>query len=225
MSVRTDIMNVLRSPNCRRISFNLGQIRIFGSDYATIAQCIMNGHIQVVQSNAIPSTKAAYDRAYNYFAVGSSPSRNLIVHESTHALNDWHKRSLSDVDDECCAYIAQMMFLFIEKPNLQNALKQSAATQRASQTQQQCLLSDLQPWINPQICNTAAIAQAGYLAIDLLANRAMSPGKLQDLRNALERDPNTRPSRTCQMRSYNGILRTTIPASELQKLGGQLVTN
>ncbi len=224
MSVRTDIMNVLRSSNCRRINFTLGRTRISGSDYATIAQCIANGHIQVVQSNAIPSTMAAFSFDYNYFAVGNSPSRNLIVHEGTHAINDWNKRGISDVDDECCAYIAQMVFLFIENPNLQNVLQQSAVVQRASQAQQQCLLS-FQPWISPGICNTAAVAQAGYLAIDLLSGRAMSPGRLQDLRNALQRDPKTHPGQTCQMRRYNGILRAAIPASELQKLGGHLVTS
>src|SRR5262249_28466490 len=82
------------------------------------------------------------------------------IHESTHALNDWHKRYISDVEDEACAYIAQMVFTFVEKPNLQWALQQPRATLAVAGILQQCR-------IQRDVCNSAAVAQAGYLAIDL----------------------------------------------------------
>lgn len=227
MSVRTDMINVLRSPTCRRIDFTLAGVHVSGAEYATIAQCIVNGHIQVVQSSLVPATMAAYDRKYNYFVVGSSPSPNLIVHEGTHALNDWHKRSISDVEDEACAYIAQAFYLLIENPRLRTALEQPGPigpAQEASRVLQQCRTSGAPwfPWIDPKICNTAAIQQAGYLALDLLNGRAMSASTLQDLRFALDHDPHTHIG-TSNVRTYDGILRTAIPSSRLQ--GAHLVTN
>jgi len=228
MSIRTDIIDVLRSPNCRRINFTLGTVRVSGAEYATIAQCVVNGHIQVVQSSVIASTMAAYYRKYNYFAVGSSPSRNLIVHEATHALNDWHKRTITDVDDEACAYVAQMVFTLIENPNLRNAIQNRASTglaERFSQALRQCLSSEVLPLLDSNICNSAAVALAGILALELLAGRAMPLGTLQDLRTALDNDPNTHPGNTCEMRHYDGILHAAIPASELRELRGHLVAN
>ena len=99
MSIRTDIIDVLKVTQLPAHQLHAGNGCASLAEYATIAQCVVNGHIQVVQSSVIPSTMAVYRRRY-YFAVGSSPSRNLIVHEATHALNDWHKRTITDVDDE-----------------------------------------------------------------------------------------------------------------------------
>jgi hypothetical protein len=184
VSLRTDIIGILKAPQCQRINFQIGTVRIAGLDYGTIAQCIENGHIQVVQSAKAPSTKAAYNRTFNCFIVGSSPSRNLVVHEGTHAVNDWHKRNLQDVEDEVCAYIAQMMFLFIENPVLGAAAQQPKTKQNTGQVLQKCK-------IDSQFCNSAAIGEASAIAGDILAGRKMNDGTLQALRQALARDPQT----------------------------------
>jgi hypothetical protein len=218
MSLRTDIIDIMKSPHCRRINFQTETIRISGVDYSTIARCIENRHIQVVQSGSLPSTKAVYKRTFNCFIVGSSPSRNLVVHEGTHAINDWHKRNILDVEDEVSAYIAQMVFLFVENPELRTAAQQPRVRQSTNQFLQQCR-------IDSQYCNTAAIGEASAIAIDILAGRRINADTLRGLRQALARDPDTHTDPQNPRRSYNGVLRTTIPADFLREIQGTVIDN
>lgn len=213
MSLRTEIIDVLKSPHCRRINFQIGTIRISGTDYSTIAQCIENRHIQVVQSARLPSTKAVYKRSFNCFIVGSSPGRNLVVHEGTHAINDWHKRNLLDVEDEVSAYIAQMVFLFVENPALHRGAQQPRLMQRTGLFLQQCR-------IDSRYCNTAAIGEASAVAIDVLAGRSIAAGTLRALREALAGDPDTHTDPRNPRRAYDGILRTTLPGDFLREIQG-----
>ncbi len=218
MSLRTDVMTVLRSPNCGRINFQIGSIRVYGGGYRTIATCIENRQIQVVRALAVPSTVAAYNRRYDLLILGTTPSPNLVVHECTHALNDWHRRNILAVEDEVSAYIAQMMFLFLGNPALATAIQQPQVRQRTEQVLQQCRADS-------QFCNTAAIGEASLIAAEILAGRSPTPATLQALRTALGRDPNTQTDLSNPRRSYDGIHRTEIPATYLQQLQGTVIDN
>ena len=102
MSLRTDIIALMRSPACQAMNLTIDRTRIAGSDFRQIATCIESRSIQVVRS-AVAGSRAAYNRRYNCLLVGPAPSANLVVHEAVHAINDWYRRSLVDVEDEVLA--------------------------------------------------------------------------------------------------------------------------
>ncbi len=222
MSLRTDIMQVLRSPNCRHVNFAFGSLRVSGSGYGTVADRIANRQIQVVQSSTMPSTLAAYNRRFNCFVVGAAPSRSLIVHEATHAMSDLRRARISDVDDECCAYTAEMVFALLDDPGLRARIEQPAAraqfTRNIGRTVQQCRTE-------PGLCNTAVIGEATLIALDILARRRVNAETLRALREVLDRDPQTHrdPART--VRVYDGISRATIPADYLSEVGGTVIND
>ena len=216
MSLRTNIITVLRSRHCSRINFNTGAVRINGADYSRIARCVENGQIQVVRSSSVPSSIAIYNKRFNCFVIGSSFSNNLIVHEATHAINDMHRQSIIDVDDEVCAYLAQMIYLFTENPGLQRQMQQPQTIQHSAQAVNLCRT-------DAQYCNTAAIGLASGIAISFLAGRRIDRTTLLPLRNALNRDPNTHVDPGNPRRSYNGIIRTTIPAEFLRYFQGVIM--
>ena len=216
MSLRTDVIGILKSPNCRRINFAMGAIRISGTDYDTVAKCNENRHIQVVQSRKMPAHFALYYRKYKCFVMGGTLSRPLVVHEGTHAVNDWYKRKISDVEDEASAYVAQMVFMLVEQPGLIQPLQSPSATRTRIQYLQRCLLGQ-------QGCNDSAIAEAASLAIDILAGKRMNPASLYDLRSALDRDPGTHTDPATKERAYDGILRVEIPTDYLRQIDGTVI--
>jgi hypothetical protein len=220
MSVRTDIMRTLGSPHCRHINFTLGggTVQVQGSRYATIARRIASRQIQIVQSSRVPSTSAGYNKTLNCFIVGTAPSRRVIVHEATHAINDWRRVRISDVADECCAYIAEMVFTLAEDPGLRASIRGSRDQfiQRLGQFMQQCR-------IDPGLCNATAIGEATLIALDILAQRPVSAGTYRALREALDRDPQTHRDPATTVRAYDGLSRTTIPADFLREFSGTVI--
>ena len=217
MSLLTDTLSILRSAECQRVNFRLESIRVYGDGYKTIAKNIETGHIQIVMSSAISSQVAAYDSQYNCLILGRTPKPNLIVHECTHALNDWHKRKIIAVDDEASAHIAQMMYVLLKDRSLNNLIAELNLQHRADFFAQRC-------GINPQSCNTAAVGAAAVIAGDLLNARKPTFYRLQQLRNAIQRDPKYRATAANRTRAYNGIRRTPIPAALLTKLQGAVIS-
>ncbi len=214
MSIRTDIIDALRSPFCQRINFHIGSIRIQGTDYTTIATHIQNQTIQVVQSSVAPSTVAAYNKMYNCFITGTSPRRSLIIHEATHAINDSYRLNIADVEDEASAYIAEMIFRFAEDPLLRWNMQQPRVVRNEAAALQQC-------GIDPSACYAAVIGAASAIADDVLARGRIEDATLQPLRQALILDPNTHTG--SPMRSYDGIARVAIPTSYLQSIQGNII--
>jgi hypothetical protein len=216
MSLFTDIVNILRSPECKRINFQIAGIRVYGDGYKTIAKTIENKHIQIIRSLVLPSSWAVYNRKLNYLAVGQSPRPNLIVHECTHALNDWHKRNILAIDDEVSAHIAQMMYMIIKKPALNNFIAQLHQKQGSDVLAKRCE-------IDKNFCSKATFMAALVIAGDFLNCRKPSIDRLMKLRNSLQRDPTYIKNASNRTRAYDGILRKTIPAAELRKIRGTVI--
>jgi len=218
MGVLTDLTRILRSSECAKINFQIESIRVYGDGFKTIAKAIDGKHIQVVRSRLLPSNVATYNRRYNALFVGRAPKAGLLVHECTHALNDWHKREILAIDDEASAYIAQLMYAVLKDPSLNTVVSELHFGERAATLSKACGL-------NSRICSTATVAAAAAIAIGFLNKKSPSIDLLQQLRNSIQRDPVYRQSASNQTRVYNGIRRMVIPRTELRKIQGTVLTN
>jgi hypothetical protein len=216
MGLRTNIINLLASAAPARTDFTLFGSRILGRDYGTIATAIRNGHIQIVQSATMPSTLAAYNRALNCFTVGANPSDSLLVHEATHAINDWHGRSLRGTDDEGLAYVAQMVYLCRLNPAMRAAALSDTTRERTDQSLMMCGSSS-------RLCSQSTIGYATIIAATLMEGRAPAPELLQSFQRALAADPNT--VAPAARRVYNRITRVEVPADYLRQVAGRVVTD
>lgn len=117
MPARDHFIAVLEESNNRYINFICGRARVYGAAYRTIATAIRNNHIQVIEDSRLPEYGMVYNYLHNTVRVNGSidfahpENKSLIIHEMTHAIEDFHRVPLSRADAEGAAYIAQMMYL------------------------------------------------------------------------------------------------------------------
>lgn len=225
MGIKSDIVGLLGSADVARVSFRLFEHTIRGNDYSRIAGAIRNGHIQIAQATVDPdrggswdSRRAFYERTYNSFLVGSAPSPNLVVHEATHALNDWHARSLMPVEDEGLAYVAQAIFLCQQDPTMTRAVLDSGFQRNTSRYALSCGDHG-----GATDCNRAVVGYSFTIAAVLSAGETPSADLLQRFQQALYSDPGT--ARRDQRRVYDSITRVEIPAAGLARFGASLVSD
>ncbi len=216
MGLRTNIINLLASSSPARTDFTLFGRRIHGRDYGTIASAIRNGHIQIVQSATFPSGMAAYSRAMNCFTVGASPSDSLIIHEATHAINDWHGRTLRGTEDEGLAYVAQMVYVCRTNPAIRAAALSDTTRERTDQSLMMCGATS-------RLCSQSTIGYATIIAATLMDGRAPAADLLQNFQRALSGDPNTLGPSVARV--YNRVTRVEVPADYLREVAGRLVTD
>ena len=217
MSVRSDIINVLESSHCNGINFRLGAISVRGQGYQTIARCVRNRQIQVVESS-LPATKAAYNRRFNVFIVGSSPNASLVAHEATHALNDWHQRTVTSVEDEMAAYVAQCLFLFSQNAEIRRAVDEPVVQSRTQRAVQAC-------GRDASACENAVFGQALIVAAAYARGDTPTAEQLRTLREVVQRHPDTNYDPQRPRRSYDAIHRTALPADFLREYRGHVVEN
>jgi len=126
MSVKDQMLEVLRSNETRRIHFSFqgttgATVSVGPSDFRLVADALASDHIAVVEGRfdsdiAMYSAFASGDSAANTFYLGRNPrySRSfnaLIVHESVHAAYDLRRVTIPWVDNEAAAYVAQGYYL------------------------------------------------------------------------------------------------------------------
>lgn len=115
------VVEVVENPLVRRINFKFGPVRISGGDYLTIARAIRHHRIAC-------EVNAEYARygagAYVHDGIGvrrniiripfqqavTPAEQALIVHECTHAIEDYHGVPLQFLDSEGAAFLAQTMY-------------------------------------------------------------------------------------------------------------------
>lgn len=128
MSLEEKVAAVLESRTVRRINFRCCNIPVYGSGFVKLAGAIRNRHIQVYENTVLAAAGVAMYRyavgrnAVNVLELPSSdPSsiaeKALIVHEMTHALEDYHRKDLNAINAECAAYVAQGMYLYLASPD------------------------------------------------------------------------------------------------------------
>ena len=181
MSIPGDIIQLLRSSECAKISFTLCNIAIDGGGYKAVADKIDDGRIRVLTSPDVPPDSAIYERIRNVFIVNASISRTLIVHEATHAINDLKRKAIPAIDDEVVAHVAQALFYFIATGKPISALATDVGW-KAISTSQECLAEN-------RNCSAAAITAAADIAIDILRGRATLLEKLERLQKCILASP------------------------------------
>jgi hypothetical protein len=188
MSIKTDIIDTLRSAPCSGLSFRLLHVHIRSAQYHRLSREIEHGRVQIVQSpTALPAGVAAYYRDHSTIMVGpgASVSQNLIVHEATHAICDIQHRSMNFYDSEMVAYVAQVMFKFLQGgiPPLSHA----QAVPLAQQSSLRCISSPAAP-----TCTNAIGDAAGVIALSVMRGQHVSHMDIDRLRTILRTHPRYR---------------------------------
>lgn len=112
-SLENDIVEFLE--HLPSINFRCCGVRVYNQGYTALGRALRNRHIQVIYNTRV-GNNGVYSSATNAMRVGFERlvhlhDKALVVHEMTHALQDYHRRRLRTLDAECAAYVAQAIFL------------------------------------------------------------------------------------------------------------------
>ncbi|MCB2078018.1 MAG: hypothetical protein KDE55_10010 [Novosphingobium sp.] len=217
MGQKRTIIETLTSAQARLTDFTLFGIRISGRDYGHIANAVRNDQVLVVESLRMPSTMAMYNKALNCFTVGTQPTPSLIVHEATHAINDWHHRSVSGAVDEGICYVAQMIYVLRGNPAIQHAALSDQTLQNIHRYEGRCGQRNEMP------CNQATIGHASRIAAVLRNGQTPDRQMIADFERALGNDPFVLGA--TETRVYNRINRMEIPRDYMTYWRGRIVDN
>jgi hypothetical protein len=127
MSLKDDVVNLLRSREAQSINFRFGTISIYGSGYGTIASAIETRHIML--ENMVSRVSGALLCEYchsvgvncvNRLLVDEALDFNapveaqLVIHEATHAVMDYQRTRLNLLESEATAYIAGAFYCVLK---------------------------------------------------------------------------------------------------------------
>lgn len=120
MTIRSQLLRVLRGREAQRIAFSLtastgAAISVDGSSFRRVADALENDRAHIAEGG-VAAGWAQYNSANNTFNVGrgqhwSRAFDALLVHESVHASFDLSRSSLPWLDNETAAYVAQGYYL------------------------------------------------------------------------------------------------------------------
>lgn len=130
MSLKSQMLEILRSNETRRISFSFtgtvsgANISVDRTTFQRVADAVQNDTIGIVQGGGVPDGMAMYAARENvmkgheantfYFGRNDRSSRifnALVVHESVHASFDLTRTTIPWLDNETTAFIAQGYYL------------------------------------------------------------------------------------------------------------------
>ena len=110
----------LLSGTIEKVNFKFGSYEIRASMYTEVAKRISSGKLEVFYDGN-KGEEAEYDPTDNRMILGFTDVKpvakaSLLVHEATHAICDYQKRSINRVTSEALAYIAQALFFETARP-------------------------------------------------------------------------------------------------------------
>ena len=124
----TNIRSVLESSILTKINFKFGTYRINGNEYGIVARAIRSGDIGCVYDASFGDMQMKYHTEWSasngvvdrkntiYSGNRNFPTINhkaVVVHEATHALQDYHKRKrILAIQDEGASYLAQFLYVY-----------------------------------------------------------------------------------------------------------------
>ncbi|MBX2885442.1 MAG: hypothetical protein KTR32_36140 [Granulosicoccus sp.] len=129
MTLRAEVVAVLRDSPVDRIKFNIGNITISKTEFEKVAKAIEKDDIAVVTGSSGPKLGASYTswktrrikdgekKMIGKITLGKGDvtktplGKAAIYHESTHALMDVSNHKIPMIDEEVIAYIADVMYL------------------------------------------------------------------------------------------------------------------
>ena len=121
------ICAILRGSEARRVNFQYGTARVYGTGFQEMAELVAKERIHIrLESNQARAQAmyrlgvGIYDHPANTFYIpgaefpGPNPFDSaLVIHEMTHALLDWQRVTVTELESEAAAYTAQVMWLQI----------------------------------------------------------------------------------------------------------------
>ncbi len=118
------VIAVLGEQRVQRINFRFGPVRISGHDYSTIARgirhtrlsCEVNGDNRLMGAGSYVHGTSATSRdviRLPFMEAHTPAEKALIVHEATHAIEDYHRATLHFLDSEGAAFLAQTMYGYL----------------------------------------------------------------------------------------------------------------
>jgi hypothetical protein len=136
MSLQSDTVELLTSLEVQRINFRSGSVRVYGSGFGTVASAVENGRIMIAgmesrveggllceyQHSVGPNgvNRLLVDVALNFNAAFEA---QLVIHEATHALMDYHARSLDLLDSEAAGYIAGLFYCVVKNVSFDDVIR------------------------------------------------------------------------------------------------------
>ena len=172
---KDDVLQVLNDPILHKIRFSVGVIQINSDEYDRVADYIESGAITI---------KSGSDKVAHYYPeidtfetkVGNPPmdlnARTNMLHECTHIASDINEYKITRSEDEAAAYLAQITYLLLLDPNTPKPPMGRAATTVDNFMRVGMDLVEKYKLGTP----------AGY-------NRSISPGDIDDMENAILKDP------------------------------------
>src|SRR5580704_609066 len=119
---KEDVLQVLDDPKLHSIRFSVGPIQVNSVEYDKVSDYIESGAIDIVPgkgnvSKYIPHNDTLITR-------DASPPlnenvRSNLLHECTHIISDVNKCDVTRLTDEAAAYIAQIAYLLLLLPSLE----------------------------------------------------------------------------------------------------------
>ena len=172
---KEDILQILNDPILHKIRFSVGVIQINSDEYDKVADYIEAGGVTIKPGN----DKVAY-----YYPeidtletrTGEPPldlnARTNVLHECTHIAADINEYSITRIRDEAAAYLAQITYLLLLDPNTPKPPMGRAAT-----------TVDNFMGVGMGLVEKYKLGDpAGY-------NRSINPSDIDDMENAVLRDP------------------------------------
>ena len=119
---KEDVLQVLGDPKLHFIRFSVGPIQVNAIEYDKVSDYIEAGAIDVVPGEAkfskyIPQKDTLVTRNGN--PPLNENARTNMLHECTHAIADINKCDVTRLTDETAAYLAQIAYLLLLMPSLQ----------------------------------------------------------------------------------------------------------
>ena len=118
---KPDVLEVLRDPRLHNIRFSVGPINVNADEYDNVADYIESEAIQVVPGDKtysiyVPENNTLRTRSGN--PPLNNNARSNMLHECTHAISDINQAKVTRLADEAAAYLAQMAYLLLLDPGL-----------------------------------------------------------------------------------------------------------
>jgi hypothetical protein len=136
MSLQDDIVGLLRSREAQRINFRFDSVRVYGSGYDAVARAIENGRIMIAgMVSRVPGvllcqySHSVGPNHVNRLLIDTGLDFNaafeaqLVIHEATHALMDYHATPLSLLDSEATAYIAGAFYCVVKNVTFDDVIR------------------------------------------------------------------------------------------------------
>ena len=119
---KDDVIQVLGDPRLHFIRFTVGPIQVNSGEYDKTSDYIQAGAIEVVPGK---KTYSKYFPQINTLVTrDSNPPlnenvRTNLLHECTHIISDINKYNVTRLADEAAAYLAQIAYLYMLVPSLE----------------------------------------------------------------------------------------------------------